>query len=367
MKACIITFQSAYNYGAVLQAYALQNYISSEFAEIKILDYHNEKIDSAYARPCFRDFLCNPKNAVFKVIQTIIFKGKREKIDEFCKKYFILSKRYDKCNISEASEIADVFITGSDQVWNYLIVGKDGSYYLDFVKNKKTCSYAASFGVSSIPKEYVEFYRNMLNNVNHISVREEKGVELVEQLTSKHAVVMPDPTLLIDMEQWKEISISPKQTKPYILVYKITKADCLLKFAKQISRKTGFPIIYIPNDLKDGLIGKLNTNIGPREWLGYIQNAEYVITNSFHGAVFSIIFRRKFFVEASSRTNVSTSRLNSLLKLFGLENRLLESYSDNMLKEDVCDELISRILEKQCKQANQFFKSVFIVRENENV
>lgn len=257
------------------------------------------------------------------------------------------------------SNEADVFITGSDQVWNYLIVDRDGTYYLDFVKNRRTCSYAASFGVASIPQEYREFYRKNLNNIDSISVREGSGAEIVKNVTGREAKVMPDPTLLVNQETWNRLCATPNDTGKYILVYKITKADKLLSFSKKLSKKTGLPIVYIPNDLKSGSIGKLKTNVGPEEWLGYIKNAEYVVTNSFHGTVFSILFNKKFFSEVSSKVNPSTSRLKSLLEMFGLEERTLECYTDKMLDKELDKAEINKVLEAQRERAYDFFKQVF--------
>lgn len=359
MRACIITFQSANNYGAVLQAYALQKYLNETYADTRIVDYHNSSIDKSYMQPRLVDFFHSPKNAIFRTMQAVLFKGKNAKIDMFRKKYLPLTKRYEANTISSALEEGDVFITGSDQVWNYLIVEQDKTYYLDFAKEKRTCSYAASFGVDMIPTEYQQFYRQQLCNIEYLSVREEKGAELVRELSNQNVAVMPDPTLLIKREIWEDICITPDIKMPYILVYKITKADHLLQFAKNLSKKTGLPIIYIPNDLKSGTIGSLKLDIGPQEFLGYIRNAEYIVTNSFHGTVFSIIFGRKFFSEMSKRVNPSTSRLHSLLTMFGLEDRTFEKYSESMLDKELPMDDISRKLDFQRREANLFFDKVF--------
>lgn len=359
MKACIITFQSAYNYGAVLQAFALQEYLNKNFAETRVLDYHNKEIDASYQNAQLIDFVRNPKNAVFKSIQGVLYKGKKRKIDLFRKHYLKITKQYDSANIAEAQNEADVFITGSDQVWNYLIVNRDGAYYLDFARNRKTCSYAASFGIASIPLEYQDFYKKSLDNIDYISVRETNGVEIVKSMTGREAKVMPDPTLLVNQKIWNEMCVAPNQIGKYILVYKITKADRLLSFSKELSKKTGLPIVYIPNDLKSGSIGKLKTDVGPEEWLGYIKNAEYVVTNSFHGTVFSILFNKKFFAEVSSKVNPSTSRLKSLLKMFDLGKRSIENFTDEMLMEELDSEAIKNVLLLERNKAHDFFKEIF--------
>lgn len=365
MNACIITFQSAYNYGAVLQAYALQEYLNKNFAETRILDYHNREIDASYQSPHLRDFISNPKNAVFKTIQGVLYKGKKRKIDDFRNCYLRLTDRYDATNVLEAKSEADVFITGSDQVWNYLIVNRDGTYYLDFANDKRTCSYAASFGIASIPTAYQDFYRSHLNDIDYISVREDAGAEIIKDLIDRNAQVMPDPTLLVNLEEWDKLSIAPDIKGKYILAYKITKADKLLEFSRMLSKKTKLPIVYIPNDLKSGSVGKLKTNVGPEEWLGYIKNAEYVVTNSFHGTVFSILFNKKFFSEVSNKVNPSTSRLKSLLEMFALENRTIDRYTDEMLKVELDANEIKDILAEKRKSAYEYFEKIFLVGENE--
>lgn len=359
MRACIITFQSAYNYGAILQAYALQKYLNTHYANTYILDYHNVDIDKSYKRPSWKDFCSNPKNAIFRLVQSFLYKGKNKKINKFRERYLSLTQRYDRENLKEAFEEADVFITGSDQVWNYLIIKRDSSFFLDFASGRRTCSYAASFGVSKIPEDYQNFYINQMKNIDFISVREPQGADLVRGLVNREVAVMPDPTLLINISEWEALCVKPKIKEPYILVYKITKADRLLQFSKELSKATGLSVIYVPNDLKSGSVGKLKLNVGPQEWLGLIKNAEYVVTNSFHGTVFSIIFGRKFFAEVSKKVNPSTSRLHSLLEMFKMEERTIDKYTEAMLYKELSKEDILLNLESQKDKANLFFDEVF--------
>ena len=360
MKSCILTFQSAYNYGAVLQAYALQEYLSQNFGETMILDYHNSSIDKSYARPDFNDLIHNPKRSVFRWMQNILYKGKNRRIDQFRKDYLRLTKRYDADNIKDANDEADTFITGSDQVWNHLIIGRDTNYFLDFTQpSKHTCSYAASIGVNKIPEEYAELYKNAAGHIGRISVREQEGIKALEDIGIKGAQLNPDPVLLLSKEKWLELSAAPESGKKYILVYKITKADKLLKFAKKLSAMTGLPIVYIPNDLKSGSVGALKLDVGPREWLGYIDNAEYVVTNSFHGTVFSIIFGKKFFSEVSEKVNPSTSRLLNLLGLFQLEERMIHRFKKELLEKELPYDKIEHICSIQQERAHRFFETVY--------
>lgn len=360
-KAAILTFQSAYNFGAVLQAYALQEYLTNNFAETCILDYHNTEIDRSYAMPDIKDFKLNPKRATFRLMQSVLFRGKNNRIRQFCNEHLNLTMPYDLTSVHKANEMADIFIAGSDQVWNHLIIGNDTTYLLDFVEECKTkCSYAASIGVKTIPEDYVNLYKSCIRRLDKVSVRESEAVRTLEKIGFDKVDIMPDPTILLPREHWEKLSIKPKEKRKYILVYKITKAERLITFARELSKKTGLPIIYIPNDLKSGIVGALRLNVGPREWMGYIKNAEYVVTNSFHGTVFSILFGTKFFSEVSGKVNPSTSRLQTLLRTFELEDRIIDQYADNMLNVEVPIEKIQRICDANRMKARSFFEDVFI-------
>lgn len=361
LRIAILTFHTANNYGAVLQAYALQEYLSQEYGNTRILDYHNKDIDRSYAKPSIFALIHNPKKTVFKLFQSILFKGKNDRIDQFRKEYLKLTKRYEFDNIVQANEEADAFITGSDQVWNYMIIGKDTTFFLDFaLKEKLTCSYAASIGVKEIPGTFVDLYRNALSHIKTISVRETAGVQTLEKIGIEDVEVMPDPTLLLSKERWEQFSVTPSIKGKYILVYKITTSDKMIYFAKELSRITKLPVIYIPNDLKSGIIGSLRIDVGPREWLGYIRNAEYVVTNSFHGTVFSILFGVKFFSEVSQKVNPSTSRILTLLSLFGFENRTIDCFAVEILDKELPISHVAEVCLKQQKRARQFFDKVLL-------
>ena len=358
MKACIVTFQSAYNYGAILQAYALQQHINNNFCDAVVLNYNPSYMKPSYGMPNFDDFKKNPLGSTIKFIQYYLYEGKRNKIEDF-RKYIRLTESYDENTIKDASDIADIYIAGSDQIWNYQIIGNDGTFFLDFVKdNKKTCSYAASFGVNMIPNEKIEFYKEKLKRINYLSVREEIGCQIIDQLINRKSCTVLDPVMLLRKSEWERLCIKNEFKKPYILVYKITKADQLINFAIRLAKLTGFDIVYVPNDIKSGFIGKTLFNIGPEDWLSLIKNANYVVTNSFHGAVFSILFHKKFFVEASPNVNSSTSRLDDLLETFNLEHLKIEKFNSSLLNGKINISNIDDVLETERNISAEFLNSV---------
>ncbi len=360
MRTIIVTFHNAYNFGAVLQSYALQSFIEKHFGSVEVLDYQNERILNSYKAPALAAWVKHPLSAGLKAIQTVLFKNKYAKIESFIRHRIKLTETsYTRSNVSEASSDGDVFITGSDQVWNEMLTGRDSSYLLDFCGDKTRVSYAASFGVSSIPETSKKKYKDSLSKMDFLSVREEQGAKIIKELIDKDATVLVDPTLLMSRDFWEQTSISPNVDYNYILVYKITKEENLFTFARQLSKQTGLPILFIPNNAKKLFGDKTLFSVGPEEWLGYINKASYVVTNSFHGTVFSIMFGKKFFVDLSSK-NIASSRQATLLKLFGLEERIIANYSPDILDKEIDYSLVQEILTKQQKKSFEFLQQIYI-------
>lgn len=360
MKKCILTFQDAKNYGAVLQAYALNYYLNENFGETEVLNYNNVSMNETYNFPKFKLLFKKPKQYIFRFIQFCLFHNKYKKIDLFKNKFLNLTPKYEQKNIFKANDSFDCFIAGSDQIWNYKIINKDLTYFLDFVeKNRKKISYAASFGIIDIPNKFKKIYGEKLKSFDAISIRENEGKKvLLEMGIDVESEVNIDPTLLLSQTHWKKFLLNNKFKKKYILVYKITKADKLLNYAKKLSKKTGYKIVYVPNDFKDGFCGKTKFNIGVEEWLTLIYNAEYVITNSFHGTVFSILFEKMFFVEISKKVNPSTSRLNNLITMLNLNKRIID-YDKDIVLDGINYNHVKSVISQEIERTNMYFKNAF--------
>ena len=305
MKVATITYSWAQNWGAVLQAYALVEYLNSIGQEAKLIDY----------RPFDNKLVSTVKSVSDGIVDLLTLPAsvKRiERYDEFRKNALKLTK---KCNSTDElkplNNDFDVFITGSDQVWNVgLGVCKD--FYLEFVEeSKRRISYAASFGVSVIPEEHKADTIEGIKNIQHISVREASGANIVKELTGRDAALVLDPVFLLDADHWKSISADTGEKEKYIFVYPTQVTPALKKTVKELKKKTGLKVIspfYVPKC-------KVVKDIGPREFLSYIANAEYVVASSFHATAFSIIFEKKLLVISHSQTG---SRTTDLLNLMGL-------------------------------------------------
>lgn len=249
MKIGIITFHRAVNYGAVLQAYALQTMIQKLGADVEILDYRCSYLEDNYNPIKILGRASNIKGflgILVKVFPSAV--KKKRSFDRFLKDHLNISKeRYNRNSVYQSNQVYDIFITGSDQVWNYNHTNFDKSFFLNFVNDSsKKTAYAASLGFGSLPDKYVEEYRNLLSDFRAISVREKSAQQILKDILKKEVPVMPDPVFLLDKEEWDRIIPSGQTIKDkYILVYELMPSESLFKFALKLQHETGYKIIRI--------------------------------------------------------------------------------------------------------------------------
>lgn len=319
-KIGILTFHCSNNYGAVLQAYALKSALQSLHPnhDVTIVDYRCKETISPVS---FADIKRKRgiKGALlhYGQIQSVA-----KKFNHFRSKNLNLSVPYqDKTKLAEDIEQYDALVSGSDQVWNRVWSGGDDVYFQDFhCENQKKYSYAASFGFEKLKQEEIERYRNYLSDFHRISVREKSGVKIVRDQLALNAERHLDPTLLLEAEQWNKIAIDPKISGKYILVYMVPKQKNVTDFAQLLSKKTGYPIVMLSKNLKPYHV-RHEGNSSPEEFIGWFKNAEYIVTNSFHGTAFSLIYHKKFCIDLHNVRGLNV-RSKDLLDLCGLEYTL---------------------------------------------
>lgn len=383
-KVGLVTCYFKNNYGSMLQAYATQkilddNNIPNETIDIsENIDFKNGK-RKYYLNQIFNYTFIISKLGMIKLkldrkINKELNKNisiRDKKYDNF-KKKFHLTKPYN--TYQELTELcknrySDV-IVGSDQLW--LPVNVVANYYtLNFVPdNINKISYATSFGVSSIPKKYLSKYKIFLDRMNHLSVRESRGVELVNELSDNKAKLVCDPTLLLTSEEWD--TIVPKKRiikEKYILCYFLGKNKEHRKFAEKLKEETGYKIVSLNHadeyvKYSDIYADIAPYDIGPSEWINLIKNAEIVCTDSFHGTVFSLINNKLFFTfrRYKSNTKVSTnSRIDSLLSIVNLNERLLTGTEtiDEVINLEIDYKLVNQKLSKFRNDSKKWlFKSL---------
>ncbi len=328
MKAGVITFHSAHNFGASLQAWALQKVLKNYKIEASVINYHPSIIDDLY-NPLKGKYGFERRVAQFNLRRQNPKSLERYKnYSRFIKKNFNLLGDFSTYEELKAANLKlDAYIVGSDQVWNSEHIGGfDPAYFLDFVEpGPLKISYAASIGRDFLLPVYHEEIKNSLKSFTSISVREKSAKKPVKALTKKEVDVVLDPTLLLPREEYNEIKTIPNIKDKYIFVYMMEHNPDVVAFANKVSTATGLPIVQRrPNKIFKNEIASCYTS-DPGDFLGLIENAEYVITNSFHGTVFSIIYETPFVSMLHSNTG---SRTVDLLRSLNLESHLLNKPGD---------------------------------------
>lgn len=314
-KICTITHHTVPNYGAVLQAYALQKLLDKYKVNNEILNYKSERVERTYYRSFFK---C--ENLKKKIIYLLYYRSRKryKKFDGFVINELRLSQMYNKNDLNKTNGAYDLFITGSDQVWNLNIHRGDTTYMLDFVNdNKKKGSYAASFGYKDIPKQFEEQSKNLINQFEYILLREDTGLEIISKLgITKNCDVVVDPTLLLDKDDYIKLIGNENSGEKYILCYDLINSPKLIDFALNLSKKFNLKIKNINTSLRS-VKGMENLFYeGPIEFLKLFYNAEYIVTSSFHGMIFSLIFNKCFFYK------LNDSKVNNNSRIIDLSNRL---------------------------------------------
>lgn len=324
----VITFHNYDNYGAILQSYGLQAKLTELGLEPEIIDYYCEYISNPFK-------LINLKkkglfNYIYGAIGNICYIPRRFRCRKFRKSYMRYSSPVRKGDMSPVAGKYDIYIAGSDQIWDYKLTNFDTTYFLDFAEEgKKKCSYAASIGENLPPQELQWEYSRLLKQFDEILVREHYGADIVEKLTGKRPGVVCDPTLLLSAKEWDPFIKAPRKKEKYILVYQLGINAEIVGFARRMAKKTGYRVVYIPFPLVGLLKCSCRIAVGPSEWMGLFKNAEYVISDSFHGVVFSLLFNRPFFTMVNGHH--TNKRVEQLLKTVHLSDRTIENVSDEEL------------------------------------
>lgn len=339
MKIGIITYSCAQNYGAVLQTYALYSVLKEMGHDVFVVDYIPERYQigvEGYEDKYLEHTNFWKKNKllmyIWKRTRYKCMKDNMKIFRDFLNKNVVLSKTYYSYEelLKETPE-ADLFVTGSDQVWNsdFLWGEKiDLPYYLAFSNGKKI-SYASSFGKTKLTNEEKPLIYNELRKYSHISVREKSGKNIVNEL-GLEAVDVVDPTLLYGGERFKAMAGEQTVQNPYILVFQITYDKRLVAMAQRLAKKVGKELVVIIPKMEDKLKAKKHSIVLPKveDWIAYFANTDYVITDSFHATAFSIMFHKNFTVNMAAGYN---SRLNNILDHAGIENCKLETLDFNVL------------------------------------
>lgn len=360
MRICTITCQNADNYGARLQAYALAEYLTRQGHEVNVIDY----------RPPYMTFKTRlwywPGNSIkewaklfLRMRQRCMDIKRHEIFDTFSKSYLPLTEIYHSIEELRLNPpLADVYIAGSDQIWNTTFAnGTDSAYYLDFGdKATKRVSYAASFATKNIAQEKIDFVRNKLRNLDSISVRETSALSLLHSLGNLKGKVVLDPVFLLTAEDWNNLFPVESFAGDYILVYDFMRSKTVKKIAQRLSALTGSKI-YSIGAYKLDYADKNFICASPVQFVGLIKQSRCVLSNSFHGTAFSLIYRRNFFVV--DREDGLNERMADLLDRFELQERLItSSVTDKILLKSVDYNKVDNSIKKEFISSKEFLERI---------
>ena len=317
MKIGILTFHCAINYGAVLQAYGLQEYLKSLGHEVYIIDYRPHYLLELYRIIRWKHDSKNSITRNFKWVLrqclTLPIRWRRnKKFCQFVNKYLNLYS----LDLNKSDNNFDMFIFGSDQIWNPCITyGFDKVYFGDFpaAKNKKLVSYAASVGsVSFLTPQDTIYLKSKLKSFSLITVRERILANYLKEECGIIAKVAPDPVLLAGYDIYVNLAIEIKEKSPYLLLFTLGRDEATIKTAHEIAKQKQLQIVEIMSSKESLYNRKIKQTLSPCEFLGYLKYASFVVTSSFHGTVFSILFKKEFKVVLCNE--MIGERINSLLK-----------------------------------------------------
>lgn len=332
-RAYILTFHFVTNYGAFLQCFALSKILKKYYDEVIVIDYRpsrmldGEKLINTY---CFKSII----DSFFSLLSFLSRKF------NFYKARHIYLEQTDTCFFNSdflKLKDGDIYI-GSDQVWNFDITDRDMTFLGNFINHNfnNVFSYAASIGYSSISKSDLKLIGKYINNFDKISVRENDAKIIISSIYKDKIDIVLDPTLLFTMNDWIQFfDLHYKKRSNYILLYSLTSDSKVINIAKKLSLKYNMPIIEVAGQrrsLKRIRSHKVYYNFGPKKFLELLLGASFVVTDSFHATVFSILFEKNFL---TTKHKTRGSRLEVLLSNLNLLNRYIDDFDDSLLSSNI--------------------------------
>ena len=361
MKIGILTFQWSNNYGAALQTFALKTFLSNKCEVGDAFDVNVINYKRSYPKP---------SNTISSRIKDFILyfllipdkrkiKQRNSRFDEFRTDFFNLTKQYNSIDELEGLDFDSIFF-GSDQIWNPKLTGGnlDPAYFGYFDTGAKRIAYAASIGEKCVRLEDVDLITEYLRGFDSISVRESQMLTEIGKYTDKTIYNTLDPTLLLSEQDYRDIASERIIDEKYILIYQNTRNDNTYKIARQIAEKTGLKIYEVGYRRQVPSTGIPSVeNAGPREFLALYRDAEYVVSNTFHGTVFSIMFKKQFIsIPLKGREH----RVISLAQKLGLDERLVAAYDSELINQLMNTsndyDVVSLKLENERKKSIEYIK-----------
>ena len=357
-KIGVLTFHNSSNFGALLQTFGTYQMLIHLGYAPEIINYHSPNKAHLYKR--FNVSHKQSFGANVKGIFSFPLKhSKFQKSSDFRKNHLNIRTSILTTfeELSHHQERFEKVIVGSDQVWNYDNTQEDKRYFLDFVPASKRIAYAPSFGKDVVEDKYADEYKKYLEEIPHLSVREDAGVKIIQDFTGKRVLQVLDPTLMLHRKDWENISCFNFNFRNYLLVYTVGNREETLKVAKNIAKEKNLNIVLICTRVKDYFSGIKVVNPSINEFVGLIENSSHIVTSSFHGVAFAINFNKEFTV-CLKREDASNSRQLSLLSMTQLTERVcFERQAQTHEKQTIQWDNVNQTLEHERKKSIDFLAS----------
>ena len=371
MKASVITLHTVDNYGSVMQTYATQQILKKCGCDVEFIDYwRRDNLPESRAEKMLEGSTLQKLKPLWGAnkfthratvsILKIVLEKKKSPMWKFLQERVNLTKsRYCSYDQLKANPpLADIYITGSDQVWNSIWnKGIDLAYFLDFAPaGKPRIAFSASIGREQLNEEEIPETKHLLEKYNAISVREQSAVEILASMDIKSTLVL-DPTLMLEADEWRKLAVKQGNEKPYILIYQLNPNLKMDQYAEQLAQKKNWEVIRIGfgcSDRQKG--GRCVMMPSVEKFLGLFCDASCVLTDSFHATAFSLNLGIDFISVLPGRFG---TRIESITKLTRTENRILTSYGDlTVVDRSIDKKNVQNILTMERKNGFDFLKNV---------
>lgn len=350
MKIAIITCHTPYNYGAVLQCYALVEYLKSQGHTPMVIDYQTPPIKKSFIYKLIRN-----------VVRCLDFRKCKKEFSSFLRTYIPLTKPFSNVQqLMKETPQVDVYLAGSDQIWNpKLENGKDDAFFLRFIDDKRKISYAASVGDNFLTVQDFDNLQKKLSSFSAVSVRESSTARLF-CLHGIHAKSVLDPVFLLDKAHWLSFQQKKHECKePYVLVYSFYRQRSLYQYARKLADSIQGSVYVISTLLSDQRFDhdRFFWVPKPEEFVSLFANAHSVVTNSYHGLVFALMFEKPMHIFDSI---TGMDRINDLIECLHLREHIVKQDANMLCTETVDWGMVNSILADRKHQSCVFLEEAIV-------
>lgn len=357
----ILTFHYAVNPGSALQAYGLWETINGLNPDIEchVINYQESRYRNNFVKYPLKPSI---NSMALRYLRWSWYK----RYQRFWKDVNTAIKPNHRLDEKGLTGIKgyDYIVVGSDQVWNTELTHRNYNFFLPFISGVKKVSYAASIGLQDFPEEDKQKVAGYLQDFSCISVREPSAKIAIENLIGKPAQVVIDPSLLLKKKQYEDFAVRPGIKKKYVFLYLRHKDSAIVPYAKKMADSLGLQIVECHNGVRKILEGSMIVRQpDPRKWLGWIMDAEYVFTDSFHGCAFCINLNKPFYVMISSANSEMSSRIYNILEKYQMTDRMITKQSDLMTMREMSFDYSNKMLEQDRQTAIAYLGSALDINE----